>query len=183
MSEYRNLTRNILRIFRQADEEVRALGRTWYDTAYTEVERRAWRHHADITRSVIALAHLSPRTTWSANLQGLDFLLAGAEKPGQILTKSWERAVAAMTEPDPWATFGPSALKTRQFARAICGDPGAIVIDVWALRVAGAPEGWASRRAAHVAVSDAYRRAARIESVPPRDLQATAWIQLRGSAA
>ncbi len=182
-SQYRNLTRNILKHYRASTDATREVGGTWYDGAFTECEVRGWRNGVSLTRSVIALAHLSPRITWAANLNALDALLAGQPKPGQTLTRSWERGLAALTADDPWSTFGASAFKTRSFAKAILGDPNAVVIDVWALRVAGAPEDWPKSQGAHNMLTDAYRRAARIESITAREIQAITWVHLRGNAA
>lgn len=183
MAEYRNLTRNILRVYRSAEAHHIQAGLSWYDVAFTECEVRAWRHDWPVVNAVCALAHLSPRITWRQNLDLLDELLAGHHKPAGCLSRSWLAASRALGSADPLATFSREALKTGNFARAILGDRNAVVVDVWSARAAGVGESMIRSSRGYHAVAEAYRRGARRVSISARDLQAVTWCHARGAAA
>lgn len=183
MSEFRNLTRNILRTYRTASPVHLASGLGWYDAAFTQCEKLGWRYGWTVTQSACALAKLSPRITWRQNLAFLEALLAGGEKPASCLTRSWTTAAHTLAAADPLATFSREALKTGNFARAILGDRNAVVVDVWSARVAGVGESMIRSTAGYHAVAEAYRRGGRRVGIAPRDIQAVTWCQVRGAAA
>jgi hypothetical protein len=75
--------------------------------------------------------------------------------------------------------------KVRAFYANIMGDTDAVTVDVWAARVATGLTGKAAERAIGTAkryadVADAYRHAARILGVTPREVQAATWVAARG---
>jgi hypothetical protein len=180
--EYRSLTRNILRHYRAATPEHIKAGLGWYDAAREECEAIALLGDATIEQAVVALSHLSPRVSWQQNVKALRALLAGQPPPPGTFTRSWAAALEASVSDDPMGTFGRDALKTRYFAAAILGDQMAVVVDVWAGRVAGVMEHTVRRSSGYNAIADAYRRAAKIEQVAPRDMQAITWCHIRGRA-
>jgi hypothetical protein len=175
--------RSILRHYRAATDETRALGGQWYPAALKLCQEAAVEREVDVVGTVCALAHLSPRTSWAKNVEAFSLLLAGESQPGWVLTRSWTLAAAALVAEDPWSTFGRRASKTRAFAQAILGDPNAVTVDVWAARVAGVDPDILSRPRDYQSVADAYIRAARRVGVSPRDLQAICWVEIRESAA
>lgn len=180
----RELTRNILKCYRAAGPEHIRAGREWYDLAYTECERLVFYtgSTATVTQAVVALAHLSPRITWQKNLDNLRALLSGHPRPAWALTRSWDAALRGVVADDPLSTFGREALKTYYFAKAILGERSAVVVNVWSGRIAGVAEDSVARPKIYNMVADAYRRAARIEQIAPRDLQAATWCAIRGRA-
>ncbi len=68
MANYRNLTRNILREYRTAADAEHLAGVSWYDAAFTECERIAWRNGFTVTQAAVAMAHLSPSIQWRQNV-------------------------------------------------------------------------------------------------------------------
>lgn len=180
---YRQLTRSILRHFRNADDDTIAAGMQWYERASGVCESIAAGTGHTLTQAAVATAHLSPRTRWAGNVQLLDDLLHGRPKPHWALTRQWDHAAASLTADDPLATFGRRANKTRSFAHAILGDTDAVAIDTWNERVAGCPTGWTRAKSKYLVVEDSYRRAARIVGLPARELQAVTWCQIRGEVA
>lgn len=183
MSEYRNLTRNLLRLYRTAEPRFVEAGLEWYDMAYTHCERLGAFHGFETPRVAVALAHLSPRIAWKTNLFLLEELLAGREKPSYAMTRSWEMGRRALEAEHPMTTFSVVALKTGSFARAILGDANSVVVDVWAARAAGVGESMIRSTRGYHAVAEAYRRGAKRVGIPARDLQAVTWCAVRGSAA
>lgn len=183
MAEYRNMTRNILRVYRAAEAHHVEAGLTWYDMAFTECEKRAWRHDWPVINVVCAFATLSPRITYRQNLELLDALVVGQHKPVGCLSRSWLAASRALGSADPLGTFSKEALKTGNFARAILGDRNAVVVDVWSARAAGVGESMVRSTRGYHAVAEAYRRGARRVNISARDLQAITWCHARGAAA
>jgi len=68
----------------------------------------------------------------------------------------------------------------RAFYAAIMGDENAVTVDVWAARAAeGERNDVAPKGARIVAIIDAYRTAAAILGVSPRECQAAVWVYTR----
>lgn len=185
------MTVNILRYYRAANPEARAAGEAWYDASFTECERLSWLYSswiADraVTRTVVACAALSPRLRWSDNLDVLEALLSSrgsgsARPPIGVLERSWWLASVALVLPDPWTVFSKRANKTRSFAQAILGNTDAVVVDSWGARMVGLSQRSIELTRGYNQVADAFRRAAQIEGVTPRELQAVSWVHARGS--
>lgn len=178
-----NLTRSILRQYRQVDDETWVAGMNWYDEVFAMCERLGDQHGVGPAQVAAALAHLSPRIQWGRNVTLLEMLLASPERPSGIFARSWSKALQALSSEDPLDTFGRTAYKTRAFAWAILGDPDAVVVDVWAARVAGAHDNAPKSLTGYTLLSEAYRRASRLVDITARDLQAVTWVHLRGRAA
>lgn len=182
MSEHRDITRRILRHYREAEPEHVAAGLEWFDLAYTYCERSAWLYGVPIEHAAVALAHLSPRTTWTKNLEHLETLLSGRPQPHYVLGMTWRNAARSLSADDPLTTFGRRSLKTSNFARAILGDRNAVVVDTWVARAAGVPEDSVRAIGVYHHVADAFRRGARRVDISARDLQAVVWCSVRGTA-
>lgn len=183
MTEYRNLTRNILRLYRLATPEEIEAGQHWYDEANALCVRLSSPHGHTVPQVACALAHLSPRITWKQNIEYIETMAIGKPKPRACLTRSWEAGSRALVSDDPLATFSRAALKTGAFARAILGDRNAVVVDVWSARAAGVGESMVRSTRGYHAVAEAYRRGATRERIAARDLQAIVWVHVRGAAA
>jgi len=165
--------------------EMRA-GRDWYPVAGRVVDGivRAI-PGADRERVTFTLAALSPRNPWLWNVaDAFAYTLAGVDGDssapppaattfGVNKARAWQIATASGPNGNPWSTAAP---KVRAFVRAILGDSSAVVVDVWAIRVATAGRINAVREHEYGPVVDAYRQAADIVGEEPRDLQAITWL-------
>ena len=154
--------------------EIRTAAVAWYRDAERFAEsltivRPEWT--VEIAASVMSA--LSPRERWESNkAKALTFARGGIVRG---LGMNLRNARNATRE-------GFAALrgcKTNAFARAIAGDPNAVVIDTWMLKpldkrtVTPAQYG--------IIASTVVRLAARVE-LTPRETQAAIWIIARGAA-
>ena len=132
------------------------------------------------------VAHLSPRISWGRALMAAEELLLH----DQVLPGTMGRSVAgareAMVSHAPMSTLrGP---KIKNFARNLLGDPEAVTVDVWAMRVALGRKRTdhdlvLGRAGVYDAVAHCYRVAARRAGVTPATMQATTWIVARNGRA
>lgn len=178
------MARHLLRTYREADDLMRAAGHAWYPHAYREAVRLADLAGCSVERAAGVIAALSPRAFWGLNLawaaRTLEASANGSQEAPRVSTRAnRENAWRIATGASDLTALGP---KTAVFARAILGDLEAVTVDVWAKRAA------LGDLTADASVSDlervemtrAYRRAARILDVAPRDLQAVTWLAVRG---
>lgn len=165
----------------------RRAGRRWYpaalDLAVAIDPDRPW-------RAAGVLAALSPRQSWHQNVASAALLTGWVDAKGsdrgpepRVHTNGQQAKARAIAngETPLVVLHGP---KERAFYRAITGDTDAVTVDAWAARAA---EPWEDPNAGiHEArynrLVRAYQDAAERLSVTPRDLQATTWIHVRGSA-
>lgn len=178
------LVSNILEVWGRATDANREDGAQWYLLAGTIVADLAAAHGVTLEQSAAVVAHLSPRTPWARNVAGAAAVLAGVTMAG-LMPANRARAEAAMADAAPLSTLkGP---KTRSFAANMLGDPDAVTVDVWALRVALGVrpdlELLISRKGVYDAIADCYRIAAARVGVTPATMQATTWIVARGGRA
>jgi hypothetical protein len=166
---------------RASDADIRA-GHGWYPTAGRMVGAIALSAHADPVRVAYALAALSPRNPWRWNVADCyRYAHAAASDPtGDIpsattFRTNQRRAWDSLTGPSPDAWVG-AAFKVRAFVAAIMGDPYAVVVDVWAVRVATRGAVGEVRPSQYAAVAAAYTDAAAILGAMPRDVQAVTWL-------
>lgn len=127
-----------------------------------------------IARAVGAFSLLSPQVSYAQNIACFRQLVAGSKvshfhKQAAAAARVLRGETAIEEE-----TKGP---KLRAFARAILGDPEAVVIDRWAIRPWGNMKVTAAR---YRAAEQAYREVASKLGIAARDYQAAVWIQLRG---
>jgi hypothetical protein len=173
----------IVTTYLEATAEQAEEGAAWYADAGSVVDDLA--RVGGITREHAAavVSHLSPRTSWTRNVTGAWSLVTSGTAP-TCLRANVHRARAALRSSCPLDTFGPTAPKTRRFARNILGDRDAVTVDVWAVRTAlgtrSDPEALLRRVGVYDAVEHAYRLAARRLGTDPTTVQATCWIVERG---
>lgn len=174
------LTRRILRTFDRATASDVESGATWYDEARALAVSLAEWTDGDLERSAAVIAALSPRTTWTRNVEGATRLLANDYIIPGLIGRNVTTAVDA-------SNVGFAALngpKTSAFARNIAGDHDAVTVDVWAARVVDVdPDTQLGRKGVYDAVAHAYRLAARRRGVTPATMQATTWIVARNGRA
>lgn len=185
---HETIVRRILRTFDRATTADIEAGARWYDEAGTLAASLAGRggNLDSLERAAVVIAHLSPRTSWARNVATAVAVANGEWESARELGAMGallDRARRAVDAADPWETFGPTALKTKSFARNIAGDREAVTVDVWACRVADLDETALGRKGAYDAVAHAYRLAARHRGVDPATMQATTWIVARNGRA
>lgn len=177
------LARRILATFDRATASDIESGATWYDEAHAlAVDLSRYLPgplKGDVERSAAVIAALSPRTTWTRNVEGATLLLAKGEVLPGLIGRNVVTACHAAD--DGFAALtGP---KTSAFARNIAGDTEAVTVDVWAARVAQVDEKLLTRKGVYAAVAHAYRLAARRRGVAPTTMQATTWVVARNGRA
>lgn len=176
-------TDHIVATVRDAQPGLLELGRDWYPAAHAAAETLSAGTPYTVRQCADVIAALSPRNPWAKNLEhaatAVDAHRAGRPMPTVGLRQNMRWA---------WAILNGATLedvckgpKVRTFARAIMGDTDAVVVDVWAARAAGL-ERTTFTPNQYAAAVDAYRAAAAILALTPRETQACAWVAIRGRA-
>jgi hypothetical protein len=203
------MVRRITRAYRASTAAHRAAGLGWYAEAWRVANEIAeglvgagvWTSWDERTRDALArqvagvIAALSPRCQWSTNVvwaravmfaawNGLD-MPAVSTKPNR--RTAWriangEHPLTALGTLSPTGRV-ISGHKVRAFWANICGDVTAVTVDIWAIRAAmgaHAPADGSINAALYELTADAYRRAAAILGITPRECQAAVWVHTRG---
>lgn len=196
-----SMVRRITREYRRSTAAHRAAGMGWYAEAWrvageiaAAVAGSAWERMSPAQRHALQLtvagviAALSPRCQWSTNVVWARAVMHAAWNalPCPAVHTTAMRAHAwriANGEAPLDVLNGP---KVRAFWSNITGDTDAVTVDVWAARAATGLSGRDAERAIgtparYRAVADAYRRAAVILGVTPRECQAAVWVSVRGT--
>ena len=200
MSSTAAMVRRITRAYRQASPSDRATGAGWY----AEAQRVASVIDPDNPeRAAGVIAALSPRCQWSTNIVFAERVIAAADagRPCPDVSTTDNRGTAWLiaTGTAPLDALGTvshtgrviSGHKVRSFYANITGDADAVTVDMWAWAVAtGAWRTYRGQRTPREAnltareyrtIADAYRRAAAILGVTPRECQAAVWVAARGT--
>lgn len=166
-----------------------AHGIAWYDRANKAARDMAG--SGSVERAASVIAHLSPRARWETNVAWAAKMLqaADAHEPCPAVSVTAQRSKAwavACGTAHPANDHGP---KTLAFYCGILGDSSAVCVDTWAARAATGNDAISREtgrsgigRAEYRRIAEAYRRAAAIVGMAPRDLQAAIWVHVRGSA-
>lgn len=178
------LTRRILRAWRASSADELAAGIAWYDRAQDTARALSAGTSLSERQTAAVIAALSPRCAWSANVRGaasmVDAASRGQGEPvvaGTLTNRRKAWAIAQGADPDA-VLSGP---KVRSFFANITGDACAVTVDVWAARAAeGRDDPNAPKGSRYQRIADAYRRAAEIAGVTPREVQAAVWCHVRG---
>jgi hypothetical protein len=149
----------------------------WYHEAQEVAEDVAENLGASLEVGASIVAAFSPRERWSSNVaKALAFSMgkpvAGLQNNYRMAERSLELGFDAL-----------NGQKTNAFARAIAGDPNAIVIDVWMIRAAGMDASKGVNKTQYNELSEAVRVVANEFGITPRTAQALIWIVQRGSAS
>jgi hypothetical protein len=173
-------------IYAAADPATRKAGREWYPRAGRLAAEIAAEFDYPPKVAAAVIAVLSPQVTWAENLQLARDAFA-AKRNRRPLAGTFGRNLAkaaAIIDGEPIAdNLGARAPKVRAFFANICGRRDAVTVDRWAARAADGRETFAELRGRNYdAYADAYRRAAELVGVPPRTLQATVWVAVRGKS-
>jgi len=149
----------------------------WYHEAQEVAEDVAENLGVSLEVGASIVSAFSPRERWSSNVaKALAFSMG---KPVSGLQNNYRMAESAME-------LGFDALngqKTNAFARAIAGDPNAVVIDVWMIRAAGLDASKGVNKTQYNTLADSVRNVAKEFGITPRTAQALIWIVVRGNHA
>jgi hypothetical protein len=149
----------------------------WYHDAQEVAEDVAENLGVSLEVGASIVAAFSPRERWSSNVQkALAFSMG---KPVAGLQNNLKMANDSIV-------LGFDALngqKTNAFARAIAGDPNAVVIDVWMIRAAGMDASKGVNKSDYNMLAECVRNIASEHGITPRTAQALIWIVKRGNHA
>lgn len=200
------MVRRITRAYRQASTADRAAGLGWYAEARRVALEIAAGHGVSLETAVGTVSAKSPQCRWSTNVVFAERIIAAAvqgqpcPQAGLTATTATAWAIATGTAPmDALGTVHPrsgrviSGHKVRAFYANILGDTDAVTVDMWAWAVA--TNGWRTHpqtgeripQEANMSareyerIAAAYRRAAAILGVTPRECQAAVWVAARGT--
>lgn len=148
----------------------------WYFEAQEVAEDVAEILSLPLENGAAIVSAFSPRERWASNVQKAYAFANG--KPVTGLSNNLKMANDAKVN----GFDALKGMKTNAFARAIAGDPNAVVIDVWMCRAANAATDSPSKGLYNI-LSDAIRIVADEFGISPRTCQALIWIVVRGSAA
>jgi hypothetical protein len=201
-TDVRTRTQNITSTFRKASQQDRTAGRDWYRRARRLAEELDPGH---VERAAAVIAVLSPRLSWEKNVElarlayrwhaergDLGCAMSGtlAAWPGLRTNALKAFRILGGEDPDD-VVAGP---KVRAFWHTIVdpSDPRAVVVDRHAIDVAAGRVlddkvrgHLLGRKGAYDALSDQYRRAARVlsketgEDWSPAEVQAVTWSSWR----
>ena len=175
----RGMIRRLLATWQASGRTTRRQGRAWYPEARAAVRGMARTHGTSVAVAAGVVAALSPRLMWHVNVRAADAVLGGAIPVGVFRTSLSKALRIHRGGERPLDVLGGP--KVRAFYRALTGDDGAAVVDVWVLRVVGWTKSLTER--AYGQVAKALEVVARQLGVTVVDLQATAWVAVRGRAA
>lgn len=180
----RGMVRRLLRAWDQATAEDLAAGLSWFARSADLAESLSAGTNLTPAQCSGIIAALSPRCGWSANVRGAVAMVAaatsGASEPVVAGTRANRRkGWAIATGADPSAVL--SGPKVSAFWANLCGDLDAVTVDVWAARAAEGPrfKDRAPDGSRYARIADAYRAAAAVVGIAPRDLQAAVWTSYR----
>lgn len=176
-STRRRYVRNIIAVFESANDDQRARGANWYQSAH---ELADFLSEGDVSRGAGVIAALSANKAWDINQR-----LARRAFDGDVSGHTRDnlaKVAKILAGADP-TTVLPMGMKTGNFYRCILDpqDQEAVCIDRHAHDVAvGAPWGDKERglgaKGRYAVASLAYRNAAARLGVSPSVVQATTWV-------
>lgn len=159
---------------RYADEGY--VGHAWYDEAFRDIAKVCSHARWDVERFVSILAITSPRCQVLRNVRmtlALHFGLPDSIVPMRSVRTGLQRYA------DGRGIAGP---KTSAFARAILGDPDAVVLDVWLALALGVKQSLLSGARVRNECIRRIALASHSLGLSPRDGQAAIWSHVRRGA-
>jgi hypothetical protein len=166
----------LIKLYASATEEQRQQGAAWYNEGREWCRAVAVEHGRSTSCVAGIVAALSPRLSWARNKELASKLLAGVYTNGAFAA-SMRKARAIVAGAKPLLVLGGQ--KVRSFYLALIGHTSAAVIDVWILRALGLSS---VTDKLYARISSAMALASSALGVSVRDLQATIWVKVRGSA-
>lgn len=174
-----SITANLRQHWNRATAQTRLEGAEWYARAHQTVLHMA--RESGTTRQVAAgvVAALSPRLHWCRNVTMARNLLTGKPVTG-VFAASLTKARRIIRGSRPLVVLGGN--KVRAFYKALLGDTGAAVIDVWLLKASGLAPGTRVTDAVYHQISSHLAALAQRLGITVASLQATIWVSVRGCA-
>lgn len=188
---------NILAAWREATAEDLAQGLEWYNIAAELAASLATDSRYTERQCAGVIAALSPMMSWPANVTAARKLIEhhtasalvghphhGAPASGFGLGLNVVKAWRILNGADPADVL--TSPKVGAFFANIMGDPDAVTVDRWAMRVAlGDPNhpGTVRGKRQYADVANAYRDAASTAGVTAREIQAAVWVWIRRTTA
>lgn len=180
-------------ILRDCTREEWERGSSWYENASSiasMLRRRTPNRVVSQEMAAGVIAALSPRVAWKHNVSDAERMLMGDLSGFVALGASLVKALRILDGEHPDNVLG--GRKVRSFWRNIAYPTTSydVTIDVWMLRAIvpekylasyREPYGFLGRKGVYDAISDGVRRSAEERGMMPHQLQATAWIHVRGS--
>ena len=185
--EHDGMVASILVTWDRATGDQREAGTGWYAEAARVTRAISAETGIDQARVTYTLAALSPRNPWNWNVADT-YCYAVASRDGldrptaTTFERNRRRAWDAISGDGEWLGVAP---KVRAFVAAILGDHDAVVVDVWAYRVAtgdAPPRSGSFAAKLYQPIAEAYRDAARARGVSPCVMQAVTWLVARDGA-
>lgn len=147
-------------------------GRAWYDESGSSIVEYAKRRGFDPQRVCDVVAILSPRVTVSQNVKLARLYLETGRAPGAM-----KQRLHALARYEASGIFnGP---KVNAFSAALAGDPNAVVIDAWMVRLFLDDPKQALTPKTYRAVADKVRGVASRLGWSPAETQASLWCGAR----
>ena len=165
-------------LYNAATPAERAEGKRWYDDAGSICACIAASTNNTVDNVAYAMSALSCNAAWDDNVTFTRRAAAShaAGRREHVGTMRKNEAVAyAQLDGARDKMFNGD--KVNAFARAILGDPDAVVVDRWMYRAAGLRDDYSPRRFRRVEAL--IRHAAWQVGVSPRELQAVCWVHIR----
>lgn len=167
----------LLELYEQTTPETRRRGRRWYPTMRRRMLSIANEHEHSLAQVVAVLSITSVDAQLASNLRWTEEIVRGERTHGKYPTDQIPKVRAALGArcPSRFVT-GP---KVNAFYRAVMGDPDALVLDRWMIRLAVGHAGRHLRVPERAQVEEAYRSAASRTGERVAHFQAILWIHLR----
>lgn len=179
VADHGDMVAAIVETYARATEVQREAGRSWYGTAGRIVRAIAAPNRADPERVAYVLAALSPRNPWRWNVADAYAFITAAQGGADhrpTATTFDRNAETAWRIANGGAGWNSPAPKVRAFVRAILGDHTAVVVDVWAIKVATRGVLDHVKDVEYAPVADAYADAAAMVGETATDMQAITWL-------
>ncbi len=166
--------------YARATDAQKAEGRAWYPAAADVCRTIAQESGRDWRNVARAMAALSPRLRWTANVDATWDTAYG--RTPRVLRLNAIKARTLMDGLHHRETL--SGIKVRSFAAALLGNRHAATIDAWMLKASGhLSPAKASGQTAYIrACKQALATLARETGEDTRDIQAIIWIVARGAS-
>lgn len=177
-AEHRHMRDRLLRTFATASGDVLEAGGLWYPNAEDVIADLSREFAIGRPRIAAVVAVLSPRQRWRKNVEAARYALEGEAWRGAGYGVNRDKAAAIISGAPIEQIVGGD--KVTSFWANLIGSRTAVTIDVWAQRAAlGYYHRHQPKRDRYRRLVEAYRAAAKVAGVPPREFQAIVWLATR----
>ena len=171
---------NLLRVYEQAAEDLRAAGAQWYAVAHAALQAIAEQTGHTLPVTVGVAAVLSPFLSWDMNLKAAEAVLTGQTGPGFKHNQVKAFAITGGAPPET-VLSGPKV--TAFYDNLLHPDhPELVVVDRHIVRVwaGGGPRGqYGCKNAMYHRIADDVKAGALQVGLPFHHFQAAVWLAAR----